>query len=452
MAPTRYSAVAIALHWVIALCILSMIPMGLWMTAAIEQPDSQALAYRVFQIHKSIGFLILALTVVRIVWRLTHRPPALPGGMKRWEGFAANATHVAFYALMLALPLTGWLYVSTGWAVALDRALEVATSWFGLFPIPHLPGVAELSASVRRTLAFQAMGAHAAMAWGAVALIALHIGAALKHQFLDHDGVLAHMVPFLKPAEGHASATAPKTSPASPWVERGVGVALIAVVAMAGAVAARPDPKPSLDMSRTAPPAAAPTPVSAPETAPETAADPVAEEAPAETAVEAGVWTINRAASSIAFGGTQSGDAFKGRFEQWTGQIRFDPQDLAGSKAVITVQTNSARTGDATQEGSLQGAEWFDPAQYPTARFETTGFRALGGDRYQATGTLRVKTTTLRVVLPFTFSEADGVATVAGRLELDRTALNIGMESDATGDWVSKMIDVQIKVSARRAG
>ena len=139
-ANSRYSPVAIALHWVIALLILSMIPMGLWMTAAIERSDSQALAYRVFQIHKSIGFLILALTVVRIVWWLTHRPPALPGGMKRWEAFAAGATHVAFYALLLALPLTGWLYVSAGWAVSQDRALEVATSWFGLFPLPHLPG------------------------------------------------------------------------------------------------------------------------------------------------------------------------------------------------------------------------------------------------------------------------------------------------------------------------
>jgi len=123
----------------------------------------------------------------------------------------------------------------------------------------------------------------------------------------------------------------------------------------------------------------------------------------------------------------------------------------AGSKAVITVQTASARTGDATQEGSLQGAEWFDPEQYPTARFETTGFRALGGDRYEARGTLRIKDARLSVVLPFTFREADGVATVAGRLQLDRTALNLGLESDPTGDWVSKMIEVQVRVSARRA-
>lgn len=80
--PRRYSAVAIALHWLIAIAILSMIPMGWWMSDAIVEPDSQALAYRVFQLHKSIGFLILALTVLRIVWRLTHPVPALPGAMK----------------------------------------------------------------------------------------------------------------------------------------------------------------------------------------------------------------------------------------------------------------------------------------------------------------------------------------------------------------------------------
>jgi cytochrome b561 len=113
---SRYTPVAIALHWAIALAIFAMIPMGWWMSEAINEPGSQALAYRVFQIHKSVGFLILALTALRLVWRLTHRTPGMPAEMKTWETFAARATHAAFYGLMLALPLTGWLYVSTGWA------------------------------------------------------------------------------------------------------------------------------------------------------------------------------------------------------------------------------------------------------------------------------------------------------------------------------------------------
>ena len=161
-------------------------------------------------------------------------------------------------------------------------------------------------------------------------------------------------------------------------------------------------------------------------------------------------WAIDKAASTIAFSGTHAGKAFTGRFEQWEGQVWFNPADLAGSKAVVLVKTGTARTGDATQEGSMSGAEWFDPGAYPTARFETTGFKALGGNRYEATGTLRIKATTVPVVLPFTFDEANGVATVAGKLELDRTALDLGMMSDASGDWVSKAIGVEIRVTARR--
>lgn len=425
---SRYTPVAIALHWAIAVAIFAMIPMGWWMSEAINEPGSQALAYRVFQIHKSVGFLILALTALRLIWRLTHRTPGMPAEMKTWERFAARATHAAFYGLMLALPLTGWLYVSAGWAVATDAPLAVATSWFGLFTVPHLPFIDEASAGLRRAVAYQAMGAHGLMAWGAVVLIALHVGAALKHQFINRDGVLAHMIPVLKHGDGRI---APEPKPLLRWTERLAGLGFIAALAVAGGIAAKPAPL--------ADGAGAVTAVAAPATA--------------EAAVTPGTaraWTINRAASSIEFTGTHAGAAFKGRFEQWEGQVWFDPADLAGSKAVVLVKAGTARTGDATQEGSLTGAEWFDPSAYPTARFEATSFKALGGDRYEATGTLRIKTTTVPVVLPFTFEEANGVATVAGRLELDRTALDLGMMSDASGDWVSKFIGVEIRVKASR--
>ncbi|MEN5114708.1 YceI family protein [Brevundimonas diminuta] len=430
--PSRYSAVAIALHWLIAVAILSMIPMGWWMSDAIVEPDSQALAYRVFQIHKSIGFLILALTVLRIVWRLTHPVPALPGAMKEWEQFAARATHAAFYALMLALPLTGWIYVSTGWAVVTDTPLAVATSWFGLFTIPHLPFIEHASEAVRRATAWMAMGAHSKLAWGAIVLVALHVGAALKHQFFDRDGVLSHMIPVL-PHGDDAHGVAPEPSPTLRWAERLAGVAFVVVIGTAFGLAARPEPKAEGQAVASVPAAAL-------------AAD------AAVTPGTAAAWTVDKAASTIQFTGTHTGKAFTGRFEQWDAQVWFDPADLAGSKAVVTIQTGSAKTGDATQEGSLPGAEWFDTSTYPTARFEATAFKALGGNRYEATGTLRIKTTTVPVVLPFTFDEADGTATVAGKLELDRTALNMGMMSDAGGDWVSKAIGVEIKVKATRQG
>lgn len=425
--PDRYSAVAITLHWLIAIAILSMILMGWWMSDAINEPDTQALAYRVFQIHKSIGFLILGLTVVRVFWRLTHPVPALPAEMKGWEQFAARATHVAFYALMVLMPLSGWIYVSTGWAVTTDSPLAVATSWFGLFGIPHLPFIEGAAEVARRNIAFAAMGAHSLMAWGAVILVALHVGAALKHQFINRDGVLSHMVPVL-PHAHVAQAIEPSRS--TKLAERFAGIALIAVIGVAGAIAARPAPK---DMAQNTQAAATAT----------ADADIVPGTAQA--------WVIDNNQSSIQFSATHSGAPFTGSFGEWTANVWFDPADLEGSKAVVTINTASAKTGDATKDGSMSGEEWFNPSTYATARFEADSFKSLGGNRYEASGKLRIKTMTVPVVLPFTFDEASGVASVEGKVQLDRTAFDMGMVSDAAGNWVSKSVDVAVKVRATRA-
>lgn len=423
----RYSAVAILLHWLIGLSILAMIPMGWWMSDAIEQPEAQALAYRVFQIHKSIGFLILALSVLRLVWRLTHPVPALPAQMHGWERFAARATHVAFYALMIGLPLTGWAYVSSGWAVATDTPLEVPTSWFGLFGIPHLPFIENASEAARRAIGYVAMGAHSKLAWGAIILVVLHVGAALKHQFFNRDGVLAHMVPVLPHADVPLAAG---PSAGIRWAERVAGIAFVVVIGVAAGMAARPAPKVM-------------------EAAVQTTETP----APAGTlqAGSATAWTVDQAVSSISFAGTHSGAPFTGKFNDWTADIRFDPADLAGSTAVVKVQTASAQTGDATKDGALKGAEWFNPAQFPEAFFEANEFVALGGNRYEARGTLRIKSTSQPVVLPFTFDEASGEATVSGQVSVDRTRLDLGMVSDAAASWVSGMIEVEINVRAKKA-
>ncbi len=118
---------------------------------------------------------------------------------------------------------------------------------------------------------------------------------------------------------------------------------------------------------------------------------------------------------------------------------------------MITVRTDSAGTGDATQEGSLQEAEWFNSRAFPTARFEATAFKALGGDRYEASGTLRIKERVTPVILPFTYRETTGgQAVVDGTVVLDRTVLDLGLASDAIGNWVSRTIVVKVSVQAQR--
>jgi len=175
--PDRYHGVAIWFHWAIALLVLANLALGL-----LHESLFDGLRW-VMPVHKSIGFTVLALTLGRIYWRLTHRPPPHPSGMAAWERVAAGATHFLLYALMLALPLSGWAMVS---GTAKRRPLE----FFGLFDLPYLP--------VGQAVGGAARNAHGLLGWVMLALIALHVAAALRHHFLLRDTVLARMVPALR--------------------------------------------------------------------------------------------------------------------------------------------------------------------------------------------------------------------------------------------------------------
>ena len=168
----RYTSVARALHWIIAILILGNLFRGF-------AHDALPKDWVVMPVHKSIGLTVLALTLLRIVWRLTHRAPPLPAAMPAWEKGAAHATHVLFYALMLVLPLSGWIMSSAG-----NRPLN----WFFLFDVPKF-AVAKGDAIVGLS-----RGAHELLPWLWVALIVLHVGAALRHHFLLKDDVLRRML------------------------------------------------------------------------------------------------------------------------------------------------------------------------------------------------------------------------------------------------------------------
>lgn len=196
---SRYSMVSIVLHWAIALAIAWMIWVGWWMTDAIQDPAQASAAFRNYQLHKSVGLTILVLSVIRLIWRFTHSFPPLPTHMPAWEKAAARASHLLLYGVMLAMPLTGWLYVSAGWNSAMNMPFAAPTIWFGQFEWPHMPGLADASDATRGAVAGAAMSIHAKLAWGAIALVALHAAAALKHHFFDRDSVLASMLPIIRP-------------------------------------------------------------------------------------------------------------------------------------------------------------------------------------------------------------------------------------------------------------
>jgi cytochrome b561 len=179
---SSYTRVAIILHWVIAIAILLQI-LGGWQMEDLKGAEK----FAAFQTHKSLGLTILMLSVARLLWRIANPPPALPDGMKGWEIFAAKFTHIGFYFLMIGIPLGGWVIISTS-------PYNIATNWWGLFEWPRLP-LHDLP--FRKALNEAAKLGHGAAAWGVVALFALHVGAVLKHLFVNDDNVASRMIPFL---------------------------------------------------------------------------------------------------------------------------------------------------------------------------------------------------------------------------------------------------------------
>lgn len=176
----RYSAGAMILHWLIAILIALNLFAG-WFSTTLEGPAR----YQILSNHKSFGIIILLLTVARILWRLTHPAPPLLDTLKAWEAAVAKVTHFLFYALMLAVPMAGWAYSSS---FLKGAPVEV----FKLFNFPGLP----FSGDKATTALFAEV--HETLAWLMLALMVLHILAALKHAFVDRDGTLRRMVPFLK--------------------------------------------------------------------------------------------------------------------------------------------------------------------------------------------------------------------------------------------------------------
>lgn len=142
--------------------------------------------FKIYQWHKSFGIVVLLLSLFRLIWRLTHKAPALPDGMKTWEKAGAKLTHIGFYVLMIGVPLMGWAMVSAS-------MLPVENQIFYLIPLPDMPGISASKAAEARLKTLHEIGAKLILL-----LFVLHVGAALKHHFVEKDEILMRMLPRLK--------------------------------------------------------------------------------------------------------------------------------------------------------------------------------------------------------------------------------------------------------------
>jgi cytochrome b561 len=178
LASARYGAVAIAFHWLLAAAIVASFSVGLYMH---DLPFSIQ-RIKLFNYHKWAGVTILALSALRLLWRLTHPPPPesarVLAAMPPWQQRAAKVSHGAMYALFFAVPLLGWAYSS---------AAGLPIVWFGVLPLPDFVSVnKDLANSLLKPL-------HAYAAFTLAAVVVLHVAAALKHQFVDRDNLMSRM-------------------------------------------------------------------------------------------------------------------------------------------------------------------------------------------------------------------------------------------------------------------
>lgn len=396
----RYSSVAITLHWVIALAMISMIFGGWYMT---DLPDGAPGQYFLYQMHKSVGITVLLLTVARIIWRVINPPPALPADMNGLEKTASHLVHMGFYGLMIALPLTGWLYSSV------SVKLDVPTVLYGVVSWPDVPFVDGLKTEdASGTVNF----IHGRLAWLMLALLALHVAGAIKHEFSAEDGVLKRMIP------GLFGKTAKPAAPSRGAITAfGSAFGVLIVVAGASPVVS------ALSGSGQA--------------------------VTADAGFEQN-WTVIPDASSITFSGIHDGNEFTGTFSNWDAAIQFDPAAPSDAEVQVTVSTVGATASQKLYTDSLPTPEWFNSAAFRTANVEILDIASNGDGTYESTARLTLKEITVDTAFPFTLNIDGDAAQMTGEAVFQRTPLDLGQSSDPNADWVSEDVTVYVIVEATR--
>ena len=181
----RYTRVAMLLHWLVAAGILVNIALA-WVWPHL----ADARVRPAIDLHKSIGITVLGLAVMRLLWRTAHRPPPLPTGYQRWEVAASHATHWLLYALIFAMPLTGWI-MDSAWKDAATHPMFL----FGAVEWPRIGPILRLDPATREHIHGLFGAAHVWLSYAVYALVALHIAGALKHEWIDGERELARMLP-----------------------------------------------------------------------------------------------------------------------------------------------------------------------------------------------------------------------------------------------------------------
>lgn len=395
--PQSYGAVAKTFHWLTALLILTVFPLGL---AAQNWPydTSEALATKaiLFSIHKTLGITVFFVGLLRILWAVSQPKPGLLHPDRKLESWVAETVHWLLYTAMVVVPLSGWI-------------THAATSGYApiLWPFgQHLPFV-----PISDGIAHLFGGIHFMAPWVLAAAFVLHFAGALKHHVIDRDLTLTRMLP------GQTLAGAPRTGHArSPmWAAFAVYAAAIGVGAVLGLSAPAQAPG--------APSAALAKPLSG--------------------------WTVDSGSLNIAV--TQLGSKVPGSFANWTAAINFDPNagDVVKGDVTVEIAIDSLTLGTVTAEALKP--EFFDATSQPTARYTAEIWEdPQGPGAYLAVGNLTLKGADVPVEMPFTLEINGKTATMSGTTTLDRRDFSIGTSRYADEKTIAFPVEITVTLTATR--
>lgn len=389
----RYGKVANALHWLIAGLIVGQYLLA-EMAKHAEEAGRVLAQLALLANHKSIGITVLVLAIIRLLWRLTHPPSPLPASLSVWQRQVSGLAHWLLYVLLFALPVSGWL---------MSSAKNYSVSWFNLLALPDF-------VAADKALAERLGEVHELLGEALLVLAIVHVFAAFKHYLYDKDGIMQRMATvsgsllfvasaalvtfqlgFIQSANINKGVTSSATSHQSELSGASPGQAL------------------------------------------STSSLPV--------------WNIDYANSTIKFSAEQAGAPFTGQWQQWQATMQFSEKMLSDARFDVRIDIASVTSGDAERDGYIVGEEFFDQANYQTARFFTEQiYQTENG--YSASAKLTMKGITQPIDFKFNVASQGDQRTLTGTAVVDRLAWNIGTGDWSDTSWVGRFVDVRVHVIA----
>ncbi|UWR94560.1 cytochrome b/b6 domain-containing protein [Phaeobacter inhibens] len=414
----HYGSVAKGFHWLTALLMLAVFPLGYFandLAHHIQSADfdgAQATLTRaalLFSLHKTLGLALFLTALLRILWALSQPKPVPLHPERRAETVLAEVVHWLLYGALVAAPLTGWIHhaATTGFA---------PIWWpFGQ-DLPFVPKSEAVAAVFG--------GLHWLFVWTLAVALGLHIAGALKHEVIDRDATLRRMLPGRAP---EVTAQAETPHGALPFL---VALAIWGLVLAGGGA-----------FGLYAPHSHAPA-----DTAAAHGHDHDHEAGTDSDTMPAGGWVVQDGTLAIAI--VQMGSEVRGQFDQWQASIAFEEPNAPGPAGTVTVSVAipSLMLGSVTDQA--MGPDYFDSSTYPTAEFRAEIEKLAEG--YVADGTLRIRDQEVPLRLPFTLDLNGDTATMSGSAEVNRLDFNIGQGVQDEGS-LAYAVTIVVDLTASRA-